>query len=76
MQCKNKNIFNACKNVEEVINFITIQWWNYENELLTTKNLCKSWNTWTNYQTEQTKFAIKHFDEIDGDHWLNIIEGN
>jgi len=76
MQKKNTNLFNACKNLEEATNFITRLRCDYENVLLTTKNLCKSWDIPTNYRTERTRFAIKHFDEIDGDRRLNITEEN
>lgn len=76
LQCKNTNLHNACKDLEEATNAIKNLRNGYNDLILTSMNMCDKWGISKDYHKTRTRFAIKHFDEVDGDRRLNITTEN
>lgn len=73
---KNTNLHNTYKNLHEAYCIIQNLRNYYDNLILTSHNICNKWGISKDYYEVRSKFAIKHFEEVDGDRSLNVTGEN
>jgi len=76
LQCKNTNLHNACQKLQEANCIIQNLRNQYDDLILTSHKMCDKWGISKDYHEVRSKFAIKHFEEVDGDRRLNVTEDN
>ncbi|KAL4083682.1 hypothetical protein QTP88_028998 [Uroleucon formosanum] len=76
LQRKNTNLHNACQHLYEANCIIQNLRNEYDDLILTSHNMCDKWGISKDYHEVRSKFAIRHFDEVDGDRRINVTTEN
>lgn len=77
LQNPHTNLHSACKNLKNATEVIQNLRNNYEITILSEcKHLCVKWGISTNFYVKRQIFAIRHFDEVDGDRRLSVSDEN
>jgi len=48
----------------------------YDKIIDNTRKLCETWNIPFKFDKKRQRFSVRHFDEVDGDYQLTVIEDN
>ncbi|KAL4150110.1 hypothetical protein QTP88_003947 [Uroleucon formosanum] len=71
------NLHSACRNLKNAKEVIQNLRNDYEITILSEcKHLCVKWGISMNFHVRRQKFAVKHFDEVEGDRRLSISDEN
>lgn len=70
------NLHNACQHLYEANCIIQNLRNEFDDLILTSHNMCDKWGISKDYHEVRSKFAIRHFDEVDGDRKLNVTTEN
>lgn len=77
LQNPHTNLHNACRNLKNAKEVIQNLRNDYEITILSEcKNLCVKWGISMNFHVRRQIFAVKHFDEVEGDRRLSVSDEN
>ncbi|KAL4153096.1 hypothetical protein QTP88_000929 [Uroleucon formosanum] len=77
LQNPHTNLHSACRNLKNAKEVIQNLRNDYEITILSEcKHLCVKWGISMNFHVRRQKFAVKHFDEVEGDRRLSISDEN
>lgn len=76
LQNPQTNLHNACINLENAKKNIENLRNSYDDIMLECVDLCNKWGISINFHVKRQRFAIRHFDEFDGDRRLSVSNEN